>query len=273
MEVRKKLETFGRMWHISWRSSRSAQRRRSPHNVMRSHVCWHTARILQGGVQQAAANPTSYILYPPPYAFTPFLNPPPTSTLQNTKTRSTPQLTTKQKAQPKTQSTYQHNTKSQHTNEIKTTSFPDTSTLQNTKTQNTSKLNKNTKTQNKIKTTSFPHTSHPIPPPTLSPHFSSRLANQPFQTRNTQCTSQIPHQNSSYISKSKHLPTQHHIPTHKRNQNTLLPPHLTSYTPPCAFTPFLNPPKISTSQNTIHKAPPKSHTEIPNTHAPTLNNP
>ena len=61
----------------------------------------------------------------------------------------------------------------------------------------------------------------------------------------------------------------------------MLAPHLTSYTPPYTFIPFLNPPKIltfqnhntqSTSQfphrnplyNPKHKAPPKSHAEIPN---------
>ena len=121
--------------------------------------------------------------YTPPYTFTPFLNLPNISTLQNTKTRSTPQLTTKQIAQPKTRSTCQHNTKSQYTNKIKTTSFPHTSTLQNTKTPSTSQLNTNTKTQNKIKTTSFPHTSHPILPPTLSHHFSTRLPKSTFQKR------------------------------------------------------------------------------------------
>ena len=61
----------------------------------------------------------------------------------------------------------------------------------------------------------------------------------------------------------------------------MLAPHLTSYTPPYTFIPFLNPPKIltfqnhntqSTSQfphrnplyNPKNKAPPKSHAEIPN---------
>ena len=44
-----------------------------------------------------------------------------------------------------------------------------------------------------------------------------------------------------------------------------LTPHLTSYTPPYAFTPILNPPNKSTLQTAIHKAPPKSHAEIPNT--------
>ena len=272
MEVRKKLETFGRMWHISWRSSRSAQRRRSPHNVMRSHVCWHTARILQGGVQQAAANPTSYILYPP-LCFHPISQP--ASHLNPSKHQNTKHSSTHNKTKSTTQNTkhlptqHQIPTHKRNQNNLLPRHL-NPSKHQNTKHLQTQQKHQNTKqNQNNVLP---PHLTS-YTPPTLSPHFSSRLANQPFQTRNTQCTSQIPHQNSSYISKSKHLPTQHHIPTHKRNQNTLLPPHLTSYTPPCAFTPFLNPPKISTSQNTIHKAPPKSHTEIPNTHAPTLNNP
>ena len=96
--------------------------------------------------------------------------------------------------------------------------------------------------QNKIKTTSFPHTSHPIPPPTLSPHFSTRLANQPFQTRNTQCTSQIPHQNPKYISKSKHLPIQHQTPKHKTKSEEPPLPH-TSHPipPPLCFHPISQP--------------------------------
>ena len=118
--------------------------------------------------------------YTPPYTFSPFLNPPKISTPQNTKTRSTPQLTIKQIEQPKTQSTYQHNTKSQYTNKIKTTSVPHTSTLQNPKHKAPPNTTPNPKTQNKIKTTSFPHTSHPILPPTLSTHFSTRLTNQPL---------------------------------------------------------------------------------------------
>ena len=115
--------------------------------------------------------------YTPPYTFTPFLNLPKISTPQNIKTRSTPQLTIKQIEQPTTQSTYQHNTKSQYTNKIKTTSVPHTSTLPNPK--------------------------------------------------------------------HKHLPTQPQTPKHK-TKSKQPPPHLTSYTPPYAFTPFLNPPNTST---------------------------
>ena len=125
--------------------------------------------------QQLTPHLTSYT---PPYAFTPFLNPPPTSTLQNTKTRSTPQLTTKQKAQPKTQSTYQHNTKSQHTNEIKTPSFP--------------------------------HILHPIPPPMLSPHFSTCLTNQPLNPSKHKAPPKI----HKIIPKQSNPPNKYNHPKH-----------------------------------------------------------
>ena len=51
------------------------------------------------------------------------------------------------------------------------------------------------------------------------------------------------------IQNTKHLPTRHQTPKHKgKIRSTALMPHLTPYTPPCTFTPFLNPPQNSTLQ-------------------------
>ena len=95
---------------------------------------------------------------------------------------------------------------------------------QNTKHLQTQQKHQNTKqNQNNLLP---PHLTSYTPPYTFT------LANQPFQTRNTQCTSQIPHENPKYISKSKHLPTQHQTPKHKTKSEEPPLPHTSHSIPP-----------------------------------------
>ena len=56
----------------------------------------------------------------------------------------------------------------------------------------------------------------------------------------------------SQIQSKTQSTSQHYIQAQntEQNQNNLLPPHLTSCTPPYTFNPFLNPPNKSTFQNT-----------------------
>ena len=158
--------------------------------------------------------------YTPPYTFTPFLNPPKKSTLpkpQYTGTSQIPHQT------PKYNSTSKH-LPTQH---------------------------QTPKHKNKIRRTALtPHLTSYTPPCTFTPFLNPPKKSTLPKPQYTG-TSHIPHQTPNYNSTSKHLPTQHQTPKHKNKiRRTALTPHLTSYTPPYTFTPFLNPPKISTFQNT-----------------------
>ena len=153
--------------------------------------------------------------YTPPYTFIPFLNPPTNSTL------------------PKPQYT-------KHKCQIQS------------KTQSTSHVpRRNPKHKAKSEAPPLPHTSHPILPPTLSHHFSTRPTVQPFKT-----------------------PTHKAPPNTAQNKirSTALSPDLTSCTPPTLSPHFSTRLTFQPFKTPIHKAPLKSHAETPNTiqnHLPT----